>query len=201
MQQKSIFGDKIITPAGRVSFPYVFERNSTGPYADDKYKLTLLIPKDAKGVDELKKAVLAVAKKAFGAKTKLSDIAHPFNDGDAKLEETPDESKEKYTAYAGCYYLNLKNKYKPKVVDENVQEILDESEFYPGCWARCSVVPFSYRQGKNRGVSLRLLNIQKVKDDERFGGGGSDPASEFSAVGESVDETVPFDDDDEDFNI
>ncbi len=56
--------------------------------------------------------------------------------------------------------------------------------FYPGCWARVSCDgAYAYDKKGNRGVGLSLSNVQKMKDDDAFGGGVRvNPDDEFDAI-------------------
>lgn len=81
----------------------------------------------------------------------------------------------------GATYLTLKTTQKPGVVDQNVQPIISESEFYGGCWAIASVNASVYDQKGNRGVNFYLQNIQKVRDGEPLGGRAR-PEAEFAPI-------------------
>lgn len=191
---KAVTGDRVITPKGRLSFASIFEPDTKGKYPTGQYKATILFyPKTDKeamvGLNAMKAAALKVAQEAFGKETKLSDIQHPFNQGNKKAE--------KYEAYTDAIFVTAKSKYRPGVVDAKKAEILDPQDLYSGCWVRASLVPYSY-DGKEKGVTFRLCNIQKLADDKRFGG-GSRAEDDFDAVesGSQASEEEPFEDEDD----
>lgn len=113
----------------------------------------------------------------------------PFRDGDEK--EGAEES-----GYAGMIYCTLSNKKPPGLVDQRRRKIEDEAALYAGCWVRAEVIAFAYDQKGNKGVSLSLQNIQKVRDDEPFGG-KRDAADVFSDIESSEDEYSDEDEEDE----
>ena len=187
---KPTIGEKFITPRGRILYPKVFETDTTGQFKDNKYKLQICFDKSDRAVMEQVKLARAACLKLAGqvwptlSPEQLKDVALPFHDGDKKGKE----------GYGGTVYITAKSKFRPGVVDKNVKEILDPGEVYSGMWGKCSVTPFTYELPK-KGVSYFLGNLQKLSDGDRIGGGGSDPAEDFTAEGGS--ETEPFVDDDD----
>lgn len=69
----------------------------------------------------------------------------------------------------GGTFLNLKSKQKPGLVNEKVEDIIESSEFYAGCFARATVRPYAYDAKGNCGVAFGLQNIQKMKDGDSLG--------------------------------
>jgi hypothetical protein len=76
-------------------------------------------------------------------------------------------------------FIKASSSRRPKVVDINVQEIIDRDQVYAGCYVRASVNCYCYDQLGNRGVAFGLLNLQKVRDGEAFGV-TSKPEDDFS---------------------
>lgn len=191
-------GEKIVTPKGRLSYPSLFQPD-TSDMGKNNYCCTLLFderdPAVKEGVTELKKSVLKVARAVLGSEAKLKDFKHPFRGGDLKAGKNPE--------YANMTYISAKSKYRPGIVDAKVREIHDEAEVYAGCYVKVSVVPYWFDQKGNKGVAFRLCNVQKIADGEHLGAHAGDPAGDFEAVdgGDSGEETE-FDnveDDDTDF--
>jgi hypothetical protein len=172
-KSENVYGDRLISPLGRFSYPYVFERakNLNDPSKEGKFEVTLLIPKKT-DISALIAAVEKVGAQAFGAKWKGQDKqTHPtIRDGDEKDDE--------YSK--GHWVIRAKTTKRPGVVDAQKRPIEDKDEVYGGCWGRISVVPGSYQQLGNWGVTLYLNNVQKVRDDEAFGGGGAKAEDDFS---------------------
>jgi hypothetical protein len=69
-------------------------------------------------------------------------------------------------------------------VDERVQDIIDQDEFYSGCYARATVEAYAWEHPTGgTGVSFALHNIQRLKHGDRLGGGGkAKPSDEFEAM-------------------
>jgi len=152
---------KVITPKGRVSFPHVFTAHSfEGQEA--KFQCTLLFTHKT-DLSEMKKAAENAAKEKWGTdKTKWpKTLRWPFRNGDEKQD---------LMGYAGHYYVTATSKQKPGLVNNNRDPILDQQEFYAGCYARASLIAFAYDTKGNKGVSFSLQNLQKLGDGQAFSG-------------------------------
>lgn len=154
--------DNVMTPEGRVSFPNVFRVGKAMNVGEEgKYSVTLLFKK-GETLDGLKAAAHAVLVEKFGTPDKFpKNLRSPFRDqGDKEFEGYE----------AGAIFITATSKQRPGLVDHNVNDIIEEREFYPGCYARISVRPFYYDQKGNRGVAFGLQNIQKLRDGDPLGG-------------------------------
>jgi hypothetical protein len=169
---------RAVTPVGRVSYPYVFKAQVNKLSGQEEFSLQLLFPA---GTDlTILKKLEEAAKEAKWGKDKKKwpkNLRSPIRSQDDKEKTDDNGNSFMPPGYEkGGVYLNLKSKNKPQVVDAEPDEfgtlkhITEETEFYPGCWARVSVSAFAYDQAGNRGVSFALNNIQKVKDGDRLGG-------------------------------
>lgn len=173
--------ETLLTPEFRVSFPALFRPRKANEQAEAKYSVSMLFPKNA-DLTALKKAAEKAAKEKWGDKIPKK-LKTPFlNQGDYELEGYED----------GAILIRASSLQKPGVVDRNVQSILDESEVYPGCYARATVRLFTYEVNGNCGVSFGLQNLQKLRDGEHLAGRSKPendftPVSDGDAVGESAD--------------
>ncbi len=160
-----------VTHEFRLSYPALFEPKA---YEDqeEKYSCAALFPKTtnlgkpAEGQAYSLKRIVKNAKiEMWGPdETKWpKNIRSPFKDGDEKTGDSADD-------YAGMIYCTMSNKKPPGLVDQRRRKIEDEAMLYPGCWVRAEVIAFAYSKSGNKGVSLSLQNIQKVRDDESFSG-------------------------------
>jgi hypothetical protein len=154
--EKVDMSKRIVTKEFRVSFPSVFKATAFEGQ-EPKFSVTMLFPKDT-DISDLKKAADEAAKEKWGDKIP-KNLRMPFVDGDEK----------EYDGYAGMVAIKANTKTKPQVVDRSKQPLLDDSEFYGGCYARASVVAFAYDTAGNKGVSFALNNVQKLRDGEPFG--------------------------------
>lgn len=148
---------RIMTPAFRVAFPEVFTPGGMDP-AKPKYSITMLFDKD-EDISELKRIAAAAKRDKWGEKIP-SGLRNPFRNGDEK----------DWTGFEGKIFVKAASKFKPGLVDADRVAIIDETEFYPGCWARATITAYAYDVSGNKGVAFNLHNLQKLKDDEPFVG-------------------------------
>lgn len=142
----------MLTPEFRVSFPHIIEPNDDG-----KYGVAMIFEQDT-DFSVLEK-VIAAKKKEVWPKGPKGVYSEPILDGD--------ESEAKREELIGKFYINAKaGKYKPGLCDAQRQDITDEAEFYPGCWARAVVTIYSWKYMGKCGISVNVRNIQKIRDDE-----------------------------------
>lgn len=169
-------GNRITTGLVRFSFVNIFTpragTDDSGNPTAAKYSLQILIPKttaDGKATYKRLRALEEKVKTESAAKwggrvpKNLKSIIH---DGDE--EQDTDEKPE----YAGHWYMsvNASERFKPGVVDANLEEILDPSEVYSGCYGKVSLTCFAYKGDKSSGISFGLDNVQKLKDGKPLGG-------------------------------
>ncbi len=187
----------LLTPRFRVSFPQVFKMSAFEGSAP-RYSLTgLFYPKKFTEDEKTKwlaiKAALNVAS-VEGFKKPMKDLDRsafklPFHKGDSK-------SYEGYGDPDMVFFAMGNTKRKPQILDtDGVSYITSENPdaFYAGCWARASVNPYWFNN-IGKGLSVGLMNIQKLGDDKSFEGfttadddfGGE--ASEFDAGSDETDE-------------
>ena len=176
---------KVNTPEFRVAFPQVFRPKKNDLSGKDEFSLVALFPKGA-DLSSLKEAAQAAMEKKWGPeKSKWpKPLRSPFRDqGDReKIKEGKATLPQGYVK--GAIYLSLRSSQRPGVVDKDVQDIMDESDFYGGCWARASINAYAYDTAGNRGVSFGLGNVQKLRDDDAFGN-RTKPEDDFSPVATS----------------
>lgn len=186
MAKMDIVKKKCVTPEGRVSFPAV-----TKPKAfqdqEPKYSLTLLFPKKT-DLSKLKLAAENACTEKWGDDRKKwpKNLRTPFRDGDDR-EDTP--------GYEGHIFITASSKTQPGLVNQSLQPILNETEFYAGCYARAELLAFAYDTAGNRGVSFLLQNIQKLRDGQPFSGRKA-AADVFEAVEDSSDDESSYADTD-----
>lgn len=160
---------KILTPPFRVSFPNVFKAASNFKNVEPTFSIQMLFPKN-EDLSLLKKAEITAARRKWPLE-KPAKYQSPFRDGDEKNLEN----------YKDMTVVNAKTKFKPGIIDKDKNEIIDPSDFYPGCWARATINAFAYDTAGNVGVSFGLQNIQKLKDDTSFSG-RTNAADDFEVV-------------------
>lgn len=153
--------DIVMTPEFRVSFPAVFKpkRQKGDATSEPKYGLTMLFPKGA-DLSKLKAAAQEAVREKWGDKPP-KNLRSPFRD----------QGEKEYEGYEeGAVFVSASSKQKPGLVDRQRQDIIDETEFYPGCYARATIRAFAYDNNGNKGVAFGLNNVQKLRDGDPLGG-------------------------------
>lgn len=162
---------KVITGLVRFSYAQVFEPKAVNEGDDPKYSVSILIPKKSKEMVKVIKAAIEAAAVAGKPKfknkdpKKIKNFHWPLRDGDEEREDDP--------TYAGMYFVNASSKQKPQIVDKDRDPILDQEDFYSGCWGRASVNFYAFAVSGSNGVACGLNNLQKLKDDESLTGRSS----------------------------
>lgn len=147
---------------GRCMFANVY-RPIAQYNGEPQYTLTLAVDKDDEdSINAINGAIEYVKDQSmqmWGGRIP-NNLRLPIHDGD---EEKPDNP-----AFTNRLYINAKSKEPPQIVDRNVQPILDQTEFYSGCYANVSLVFYSYNFGGAKGIAVWLGNIQKIRDGDPF---------------------------------
>lgn len=155
---------KVITGKARFSYANVWEPKSING-GDEKYSVSLIIPKsDTKTINEIKAAIEAAkqeGKAKFGGKIP-ANLKLPLRDGDI---DRPDDE-----AYKNSYFVNANSKDRPQVVDKNVKPILNQEEVYSGCYGRASISFYAFNTNGNKGIACGLGNLQKMSEGEPLSG-------------------------------
>lgn len=159
---------KVITGKVRFSYAHVFQPKAIEAGQDEKYSVCILIQKSDKAtLAKVKNAIDAAKQEGlakFGGKLP-ANLKTPVRDGDA---ERPDDEN-----YKNCYFINASSKSKPGIVDENLEPIMSQDDFYSGCYGRASVNFYAFNVSGNRGIACGLNNLQKMEDGARLSGGSS----------------------------
>ena len=165
---------KIITGKVRFSYVNIFKARAGFNGGDEKYSISLLIPKTDKAtIAKIQAAVEEAIQDGISSKwggKKPVNLKLPLRDGDTE-RDTPE--------YAGMYFVNANSNQKPGIVDRDLMEILDPDEVYSGCYGRASLNFYPYSVNGNKGVGVGLNNIQKLGEGERLGGSKATAESDF----------------------
>jgi hypothetical protein len=165
---------KVITGKVRLSYVRLFEPQVT-ENGDERYSVSILIPKDDKETLRKIKAAIDAAiqdgiKSKWGGKLP-PNLKKPLRDGDTDRPDDP--------AYAGHYFINASSVTKPGIAKPigkgpdgkmRFQEITDSTEVYSGCYARVSLNFYPYNKNGNKGIGAGINNVVKVQDGEYLGG-------------------------------
>lgn len=154
-------GENVMTPKFRVSFPDVFKPGRADDGGQSKYGVTMLFEKGA----DLS-ALKAEAQRA-GIDKWGPDVTKWPKGWKSPFKNQGDKDYDGYVDGAIC--ITAKSKQKPGLVNARNEDIIDESDFYAGCYARATVRAFAY-ENKMKGIAFGLQNIQKLADGEPFSG-------------------------------
>ena len=151
---------KVITGKVRVNYPNIFTPSRLEGSNEEKYSITILIPKtDIGTIEKIQEAICECKVAIFDKFDSIPDnIKTPLRDGDI---EKPDNK-----AYENHYFINATSKFKPGVVDRYLNKIHDSSEIYSGCYIRASLNFYPYSNNGVCGVGCGINNVQKISDGE-----------------------------------
>lgn len=145
-----------VTPVGIASFAHLLEPDSKGQYADDKYKITLKLPKQGADnqseIDAFVAKINKAADEAFPKSRKRNDS--PVKDGDAKEHESNH----------GFWLLTFKTNYQPPMVDTKKTPLPKEVKIFAGDVVRVAYAIKEYEtKAVGTGVSLQLRAVQLIE--------------------------------------
>lgn len=161
----------MVTGQVRFNFVNAFRPKKWTFGGDEKYSVTLLIPKtDVATIAKIRNAIEA-AKTWYLSKHPdkqlPSDLNNPLHDGDGERPnggEYGDECK-------GHYVMSVKSKSKPKIVySDRSTPIVDPQELYNGCYGRAMINFFVYDVKGNKGISAGFVALMKLSDGEPLTG-------------------------------
>ena len=158
----------VVTGEARLSYIHVLKPHASRNNPEEKYSLTVLIPKsDIATKQRIDAAIEAAAQdgsaRLWGGRPPRIDTPVHDGDGGRPSDGMPfgAECKGHWVFTASC-----KADRPPRVVDANVQDILDPTKVYSGVYGRVGVDFFPYNSGGKKGVGCGLTNVQILRDGE-----------------------------------
>lgn len=179
----------LVTGKVRFSYVNVFTPRVT-PSGDEKYSVTLLIPKsDVETKQKIDAEINRVLQENLAEVFKgimPTNLRLPIYDGDGLRP-----SGEPFGAECkGHYVITANSNNAPEVVDANVQPIISKNEFYSGCYGRASLRFYAYNQNGNKGIGCGLGNVQKLEDGQPLDG-RTTAAEDFGAPAQNI-QTIQY---------
>ncbi len=159
----------VVTGEVRLSYVHLLK-----PYAREgqaeKYSVTVLVPKSDIATKQridaaIESAMQDGASRLWGGKRYN---VHPVYDGDGVRQDGQpfgDECKGHWVFTAGAGVDR-----KPRVVDANVQDVIDPTKVYSGVYGRVGIDFYAYNNPNKKGVGCGLTNVQILRDGEPLGG-------------------------------
>lgn len=175
---------KITIGPVRFSYCNVWKPRKANDDGKEKYSVSILFSKKDKALKKkIDRAIQAAIDAGDAILKGKKNVKKPLRDGD--------EDREGDGAYEGMYFLNANSDNQPGILDEKKNEILDQKEFYSGCFGYVSINFFAYNRKGNAGIGVGLNHLMKSKDGEPLNGRGS-AEDDFAGI--------EVEDDDEDDN-
>ena len=188
----------VTTGEARFSFVHVFAPHTNDPTQEAKYSITLLIPKsDTATKAKIDAAIAAATQRGLAVQWagKMPAIVYnPVYDGDGVRPNGERFGPE----CAGCWVFTASSKANktPRVVDTNLNDIIDQSAVYSGCYGRVNVDFYPYSNPARKGIGCGLNHVQKLRDGESLGAqriSAEDAFGGFTPMPAGVDEFgLPF---------
>jgi Protein of unknown function (DUF2815) len=182
---------KVRTTEFRVSHPHVFKPSSMPGDSKLTYSIEMLFDKKTTNISELQAPLKAAATAKWGAKEDWpTPLSLPIRDGD----KPHGKKKEIKPEHAGQWVVRASSSAeysKPHVVNKDPSiPITEESEFYPGCYARAALKAHAWSFADKDGVKFVLDGVQKIRDGKAFG--GKKPADQVFGVIQGDDGDADF---------
>lgn len=199
---------KFLTSEFRVSHPHVFKPSAIIKGSDDlRYSIEMLFDKKTTDLSSLQKPIRAACIAKWGPDKNdwPEGLKKPIRDGDIPKLNKKTKKKEVKPEHKGCYVVRASTKAEygqPHVVGRDPKVPLEnESEFYPGCYARAHLKAFAYEFADKVGISFALNGVQFIRDGEALG--GKLPADQVFGIvegddGEDMESFDNLESDDED---
>jgi len=169
---KQSYRNNVVTPVGKLSYPYLVDKLSTqiDGRVIEKWCVDLLFPKDT-DLSLLNKIVKDLIKEQWPKATPelVKKIRVPFKDGNANL----DKEGEIKPGYENTIYVSLDTKNQAPILKHATGELMTpedgRNELYGGCYGRALVNAGTYDHLGNKGVKFYLAAVQKHRDGEPMG--------------------------------
>lgn len=173
---------RIVTGEVRFSYVNLLKPRENQFGGEPKYSVTLLIPKSdvatKQKIDAAIQAAIEKGKSGSWNGVVPPNVAIPIHDGDGvKQDGTPfgEECKGHWvmTASTGVDY-------PPKIVDINLNPIIDPTEVYSGMYGRIALNFSPYMFAGKKGIGCYIsTNVQKTRDGEPLAGSAPDASEDF----------------------
>lgn len=174
----------VTTGKVRMSYVHLFKPYAYQPGQEEKYQVTVLVPKsDADTMARISAAIEAAKQRGVSDKWNGQCppiLQTPVYDGDGVR---PSDGMPFGAECKGCWVFTASAKadYPPEIVDSMGNPIINQSEVYSGMYGRVNVTFFPYAFGGKKGIGCGLGPVQKLSDGEALGGSAPTAAQAFGA--------------------
>ena len=174
----------VTTGRARLSYVHLFKPYAYQPGQEEKFSVTVLVPKnDVDTKARIDAAIEAAKQKGINEKWNGQCppiVPTPVYDGDGVR---PSDGMPFGPECKGhwVFTASAKEDYPPEVVDKMGNPIINHSEVYSGIYGRVNVSFFPYAFGGKKGIGCGLGPVQKLEDGEPLGGSAPTAAQVFGA--------------------
>ncbi len=174
----------VTTGEVRLSYVHLFKPYAAMQGQEEKYSVTVLVPKtDTDTMARIQAAVEAAKQRGIADKWNGQCppiVPVPVYDGDGAR---PSDGMPFGPECKGHYVFTASAKvdYPPEVVDKMGNPIINQSEVYSGMYGRVNVSFYPYSFGGKKGIGCGLGPVQKLRDGEPLGGSAPTAAQAFGA--------------------
>lgn len=174
----------VTTGKARLSYVHLFKPYAYQPGQEEKFSVTVLVPKsDADTKARIDAAIEAAKQRGINEKWNGQCppiVPTPVYDGDGVR---PSDGMPFGPECKGhwVFTASAKEDYPPEVVDKMRNPIINHSEVYSGIYGRVNVSFFPYAFGGKKGIGCGLGPVQKLEDGEPLGGSAPTAAQVFGA--------------------
>lgn len=175
----------VTTGKARFSYVHLYKPYTCQPGQEEKFQVTILIPKsDVDTKARIDAAIEAAKQKGIAEKWNgvcPPIVPTPIYDGDGVR---PSDGMEFGPECKGhwVFTASAKADYPPEVVDKMGNPIINQSEIYSGVYGRVNVTFFPYMFGGKKGIGCGLGPVQKLEDGEALGGSVPKAATVFGTA-------------------
>ncbi|MEC1696144.1 DUF2815 family protein [Schinkia azotoformans] len=181
---------RVVTGEARLSYVNLLKPRESQYGGEAKYSVTILVPKTDVATKQKIDAAIEAAKQS-GKSAKWNGvippmIAVPVYDGDGVK---PSDGMPFGDECKGHWVFSASSKadQPPKIVDANLNPILDPTEVYSGMYGRVAVNFAPYASNGKKGVGCYLsTNVQKTRDGEPLGSAAPAAAEDFGSLAGTV---------------
>ena len=172
----------VTTGEVRLSYVHLFKPYAAMPGQEEKYSVTILVPKtDVSTMGRVNAAIEAAKQKGITDKWNgvcPPVVPTPVYDGDGVR---PSDGMPFGPECKGhwVFTASAKADYPPEIVDKMGNPIINQSEVYSGIYGRVNVSFFPYAFGGKKGVGCGLGPVMKTRDGEALAGGAPSAAQAF----------------------
>jgi hypothetical protein len=172
----------VTTGEVRLSYVHLFKPYAFKPGDEEKYSVTVLVPKtDAATKARIDAAIEAAKQKGITGKWNGQCppiVPVPIYDGDGVR---PSDGMPFGAECKGHWVFTASEKVDrpPEVVDAQGSPIINQSEIYSGIYAFVNVEFYPYLYGAKKGIGCSLGPVMKRRDGEPLGGSAPTAAQAF----------------------